>query len=117
MLKILSEALTESAFETVQAANGAQGLALALEKHPDLIIADLLMPQMDGMTMMKRLREDEWGKDVPIIVLTNVNPDTNSALQAIIANHPAYYFVKSDMKLETIVEKVKEVLSSPTKTN
>src|SRR6266403_3267930 len=112
MLKILSDALTENAFDTMQAANGEQGLALALQRHPDLIIVDLLMPEMDGMTMMKKLREDAWGKTVPIIVLTNVNPDSNATLQAIVANQPAYYFVKSDMKLETIVEKIKEVLSA-----
>ncbi len=117
MLKILSDALTENAFDTMQAANGEQGLALALQRHPDLIIVDLLMPEMDGMTMMKKLREDAWGKTVPIIVLTNVNPDSNATLQAIVANQPAYYFVKSDMKLETIVEKIKEVLSAPVKTN
>src|SRR6478672_226948 len=95
MLKILTDSLTENAFDTLQAANGDQGLALAFQKHPDLIIVDLLMPEMDGMTMMKKLRDDVWGKHVPVIVLTNVNPDSNATLQAIVANQPAYYFVKS----------------------
>ncbi len=97
--------------ETIQARNGEQGLHLALEKHPDLVILDLLMPEMDGLTMIKKLREDEWGKNVPVIILTNVNPDTNSTLQAIVANQPAYYFVKSDIKLDHLVEKVNEVLT------
>jgi DNA-binding response OmpR family regulator len=117
MLKILTDALAEQAFETIQARNGEQGLLIALQKHPDLILVDILMPEMDGLTMMKKLREDSWGQTVPVVVLTNVNPDTNSTLQAIVANQPAYYFVKSDMQLENIVEKIKELLKPPASTN
>lgn len=110
MLNILTDKLHESGFETLQARNGEEGLHLALEHHPDLILLDILMPKVDGMTMMKTLREDSWGKTVPIIMLTNVSADTDEALQAIVKNQPAYYLVKSNNTLEEVVEKVKEVL-------
>lgn len=111
MLRILTDKLTESGFETLQAKNGEEGLALALQHHPDLILLDVLMPKLDGMTMMGKLRQDDWGKTVPIIVLTNVSPDSDETLQAIIKNQPAYYLVKSNNTLEEIVEKVHDVLS------
>lgn len=111
MLRVLTDTLVESGFDTLQAKNGEEGLALALQHHPDLILLDVLMPKMDGMNMMNSLRQDEWGKTVPIIVLTNVSADTDETLQAIVKNQPAYYFVKSNIKLEEIVEKIKEILT------
>ncbi len=111
MLQVLTETFSENGFETIPAQNGQQGLALALEKHPDLILLDILMPGMDGLTMMEKLRADSWGKTVPVIILTNINPDTNAILQSIIKNQPAYYFVKSDIKLDEVVEKIKSILA------
>lgn len=116
MLRILTDTLFENSFATLQANNGEEGLTLALEKHPDLIIVDLLMPRMDGLSLIKKLREDPWGNTVPIIILTNVNPDTSAMLQAIMTHKPAYYFVKSDIKLHEVVEKIKDMLSVPAKT-
>lgn len=113
MLKILVDKLTESGFQTLQATNGNEGLQQALLHHPSLILLDVLMPQMDGMAMLNRLREDPWGKTVPVIMLTNVSADTNETLEKIVNTQPAYYFVKSNTKLEDIVEKIKDILSSP----
>lgn len=115
MINVLDDTLTNSGFETLQAKNGQEGLKLALEKHPHLIVLDVFMPKMDGLTLMNKLREDDWGKSVPLIVLTNISPDTDETLQAIIQNQPAYYLMKADIKLTDIVEKVKEVLSHPPK--
>jgi len=116
MLHIVATRLAESGFETLLAKDGQEGLTLALQKHPDLILLDVLMPKIDGLTLMKKLREDAWGNTVPMIVLSNMSPDSNTTLQAITNNQPAYYFVKSDIKLEEIVEKIKDVLASPPKT-
>ena len=49
-------------FDTLTAENGEEGLSIALEKHPDLILLDLQMPKMDGIEMAKKLRQDEWEK-------------------------------------------------------
>ncbi len=113
MLHVLLEALTQNGFDTLQANNGGDGLKLALQKHPDLILLDILMPKTDGLTMMTNLRKDNWGKTVPVIILTNVNPDTNAILQSIVENQPAYYIIKSNTKLEHIVEKIQELLKIP----
>jgi two-component system, OmpR family, alkaline phosphatase synthesis response regulator PhoP len=115
MLTLLTHRLSESGFELLTANNGQDGLNLALQNHPQLIILDILMPKVDGMTLMKKLREDSWGKTVPLIVLSNLSPDNNTQLEAIQANQPAYYFIKSNIQLDEIVTKIQELLASPQK--
>ncbi len=111
MLGVLSDAFSQRGYLTIKAKDGEEGLNLALKEHPDIILLDVLMPKMDGLEMMKKLREDEWGKKVKIIILTNVNPDADATIKAIVDNQPSYYLIKSDIKLEDIINKVEEVLS------
>ena len=109
MLALLADALTEAGFEVLQAQNGEDGLEIALKEHPDLILLDLLMPKMDGMTMLKKLREDVvWGQQVPVMILTNFQGDSDQTLKDIQLTRPTYYLIKSSMTLEEIVSKVKE---------
>ena len=110
MQKAISEAFANQEFTTLTANDGEEGLSVSLREHPDLILLDILMPKMDGMIMLQKLRQDEWGKQVPVIILTNVNPNSSSVINSVLQNEPAYYLVKSDVKLEGIVDKVKEVL-------
>ena len=110
MLSTVSDYLETQEFEPLTARDGEEGLETALKEHPDLILLDILMPKMDGMIMLKKLRQDEWGKGVPVIILTNVNPNTSSVINSVLESNPAYYLVKSDVKLEGIVDKVKDVL-------
>jgi CheY-like chemotaxis protein len=67
------------------------------------------MPKMDGIAMMERLRADQWGKTVPIIILTNLDTSSNM-ISTILKDQPAYYLLKANTKLEDLVEKVKDVL-------
>jgi DNA-binding response OmpR family regulator len=110
MQKVISEAFDNQEFTVLTANDGEEGLDISLKEHPDLILLDILMPKMDGMVMLRKLRLDEWGKLVPVIILTNVSPNANSVIDSVLEYEPAYYLVKSDVKLEGIVEKVKEVL-------
>lgn len=108
--KAVSESLQNQDFNTIIATDGEKGLQVALNEHPDLILLDIMMPKVDGMSMLQKLRTDEWGKTVPVIILTNVNPNSNTVINSVLQNEPAYYLVKSDVKLEAIVDKVREVL-------
>jgi len=111
MLKALSDKFTLEGFEILEAKDGAEGLKAALEKKPDLIILDIFMPVMDGKEMFEKLRADVWGKTVPVIILTNLNPD-DKTLDQLMKNGPSYYFVKSKWKLEELVGKVKKELGA-----
>lgn len=110
MLDAISEAFVNQEFTILSANDGEEGLAVSLKEHPDLILLDILMPKMDGMIMLQKLRQDEWGKQVPVIILTNVKPNSSSVINSVLQTEPAYYLVKSDVKLEGIVGKIKEVL-------
>ncbi len=111
ILKALVDKFIGEKFEVIAAKDGEEGLNLALLNQPDLILLDIILPKMDGMTMMKKLREvNPWGKSVPIILLTNLNAD-EKIMKGIIKNEPAYYFVKTDWTLDQVVEKVRERLT------
>jgi len=109
MLKALSDKFSREGFEIFEAKDGKEGLASALSNKPDLIILDIFMPVMDGKIMFEKLRVDAWGKTVPVIILTNLNPD-DKTLDELMKNGPSYYFIKSKWKLEELVEKVKKEL-------
>lgn len=107
----LHDKLTREDFAVLEAKNGEEGLEIALRERPHLILLDIIMPKMDGMTMMKTLRkENEWGKSVPIIVLTNLSADDKMS-QEVAEDESAYYLVKSDWTLQNVVEKIREQLS------
>ena len=108
MLKAVANALSESGFEVLEAQDGEQGLALAMEKHPDLILLDLLMPKMDGLTMLKQLRKDEWGKRVKVMLLTQMS-ESDRIAEAL--SYDAFqYLHKPDWNLNDVVEHVRQAL-------
>lgn len=105
-LNVCVDVFKDEGFEVITAKNGEEGLKMALSEHPDLILADIAMPVMDGLTMLKKLREDEWGKYVDVILLTNLD-DTGKIAEA--AEKGAFdYLVKKDWSMEELVKKVKK---------
>lgn len=109
---VLHDKFALEGFSVLEAKDGEEGLTTALREHPDLILLDIVMPKMDGLTMLKKLRQtNEWGKKVPIILLTNLSADDDKINQAITDNEPAYYLVKSNYTIEDLVEKIRERLS------
>ena len=108
MLSALREKLSASGFGVIEAKNGEDGIRLALEAKPDAIILDIVMPKMNGMEMLTKLREDGWGKKVPVIILTNLGAD-EQITSKVAATEPAYYLMKMDYSLTDIVEKVKSL--------
>lgn len=95
----------------LEASDGESGLALALSDHPQVIVLDVIMPKMDGLTMLKKLREDSWGKYVSVIVLTNVSPNDEQVMNQISASEPSYYFVKANKSIEEVSQIVQELLA------
>jgi len=104
----LSDKLKRAGFFVLEARNGEEGLEVATREHPDLILLDVMMPVMSGMAMFKQLREDAWGKNAKVIMLTNLNDPENIA--GAMEQGSYDYFIKSDWKIEDIVEKVKDNL-------
>ena len=108
---VLGNALQKEGFAVLTAADGKAGLRLALEKHPDMILADLKLPIMSGVDMIREIRKDEWGKHARIIILTNVShPET---LGEAMEQGAFYYFVKSDSSMQDVVAAVRSQLNHP----
>lgn len=74
VLSVLSKGLTAEGYSVITASDGSEALALAKSKQPDLIILDVLLPDIDGPEVNRRLKEDAETKDIPIIFLTGIFP-------------------------------------------
>lgn len=109
----LTAVFKDEGFQVITAADGKKGLMLALIEHPDMILLDIVLPQMDGITTLKKIREDQWGKDVPVIILSNL--DTVDDLSKAMEVGAFKYLVKTDWDPKDIVVKVKETLEQSEK--
>lgn len=115
MSKSISEELEDAGFEVIKALDGEEGLQLVFKEKPDLVLLDIVMPKMDGMTMLGKLRasesDPEYGHSVPVILLTNLNAD-DKIMREILRDEPAYYLVKSNWTVADVVAKVENCLGN-----
>ncbi len=110
-LSVCRQFLEHADFNVIQAHDGDEALALiagATEK-PHALVLDVAMPKKDGLAVMKEVRQTEWGKQVPIIILTAKDPD-DKRMKEISEWAPTYYFVKGNERFENIVEKIQKAI-------
>jgi DNA-binding response OmpR family regulator len=97
-------------FDVQTAENGKVGLQLIEAMKPDIILLDLMMPEMSGDEMLKRLRKTSWGKNVKVIVLTNMGeqeiPDGLRTLNI------SAVILKADMTPRQVADLVKKQLAA-----
>ena len=99
-----------SAGYSVQVAiDGVQGLELAEAFQPHLILLDLRMPNLSGDQMLEKLRNTEWGKNIKVVVLTNVS--RNEASLALRHLGIEAYLVKANYLPSQILQVIEDVLS------
>ena len=106
--KILVEKLNNEDFSTLVASNGIEGLKVALKNKPDLILLDIIMPKMNGVEMLKKLREDRWGKTVSVLLLTN--DDDPEHMRETLKDNAIDYLIKADWDLDTVINIIKTKL-------
>jgi DNA-binding response OmpR family regulator len=105
----LEKKLLDEGFLVYVAHDGQEGLSKAKDEQPDLILLDITMPVMNGIEMLKLLREDGWGKSAKVMILTNLefNIKASDAFK-----YGVYeYLVKSNWNLADIVGKIKSELN------
>jgi DNA-binding response OmpR family regulator len=92
------------------AENGKLGLELCEQIKPDLVLLDLMMPEMNGDEMLEKMRGTDWGKKIKVIILTNVGeqeaPDKLKSL------HVLGYVVKAEMTPKQVAELVRKQLTA-----
>jgi DNA-binding response OmpR family regulator len=96
-------------FEVETAENGRLGLELAEKMRPDIILLDLMMPEMNGSEMLVKLRATAWGKDIKVIILTNVGEQ--EAPDALGHLNVQRFIVKAEMTPRQVAEMVKQELA------
>ena len=103
--KELKEILEQEKFKIFSAFDGEEGLAMAKKEEPNLILLDLILPKKDGFEVLKELKADEKLKNIPVIVLTNLEGvgDVEKALEL----GATTYLVKANYDLEDVLKTVK----------
>ncbi len=106
--KTLKGAFEGENYKIVSALNGETGIGLAKTEKPDLILLDLVLPKVDGFDVLKQIKEDTDIKEIPVIVLTNLEAvkDINKALEL----GATTYLIKADYSLEELIGKIKKAL-------
>ena len=106
--KTLSIALQQEGYEVKSALDGEIGLKLAKEIKPDLILLDLILPKIDGFEALEELKNNDVTKDIPIIVLTNL--ESTQEIEKALVMGATTYLVKANYDLKDIIEKIKETI-------
>ncbi len=108
ILDMYSVKFKESNYNVFTASLGLDGLKIAKKEKPEIILLDVMMPQMDGYTVLRKLKEDKSTKNIPVILLTNLaqseDREKGKKLGAL------DYLVKANFTPSQIEEKVSQVL-------
>lgn len=97
-------------FRVEIAANGKLGLELCEALLPDLVLLDLMMPEMNGDEMLEKMRSTDWGKDIRVIILTNVGEqEAPTRLKDL---NVRAFIVKAEMTPKQVAELVKQQLQT-----
>ena len=96
-------------FDVLRAENGQEGLTMTMANHPDIILLDLMMPVMDGKTMLHKLREIPEFKALPVVVLTNAGEVDNMRETKTFDNASAF-LIKSNVNPDDILQVVRDSL-------
>jgi DNA-binding response OmpR family regulator len=109
LMRALADGFKAKGYQVLGAYDGEKGLEISLKSLPDMILLDLTMPVMDGVTMLKKMREYPNGRQLKVIVLTNLNVPAKASETAGLGIID--YIVKSDWKLKDIIDRVSTELS------
>lgn len=99
-------------FDVQLADNGEKGVALVEHFAPDIMLLDLQMPKMSGDEALTAIRKQPWGKDIPVIILTNLGEEEAPKNIRSLGIHS--YIVKAELTPRQVVQRVKDALGLST---
>ena len=97
-------------FDVQLANDGKKGVALVEHFSPDIILMDLQMPEMSGDEALTQIRKAEWGKNIPVIILTNLGEEEAPKTIRGLGIHS--YIVKAELTPRQVVQRVKDALAA-----
>lgn len=99
---------TQEGYDVLQAENGKDGLEMAKKQNPNIVLLDIILPQMDGFTVLKSLKADANTKDIPVVLLTNLGQDGD--VKKGLELGAVDYLIKANFTPSQVVDKVKSLL-------
>jgi len=109
IIRMYQNKLSTDGYNVVTAINGEEGVLKAKKEKPDLILLDLMMPKMNGVETLKLLKKESDTKDIPVIILTNLE-DKGEDVEKAKELGAKEYLVKAKIDLKTLSAKVKEIV-------
>jgi len=110
MLRMYQKLFSYVGFETVVAKDGEEGLSLALSEKPKLIVLDIMMPKINGLDVLKALKENPETKNIPVVLLTNLSDD--AVLTDAFRLGATGYLIKSQIANNELIDEVKQYVES-----
>lgn len=108
LAELYATKLEMEGFEVLLANDGQKGLKLAKEKHPDLVLLDILLPKMDGFEVLEHIKEDRKLKNIPVMLLTNLSQ--KSEVQRGISLGADDYLIKAHFMPSEVIAKIKRII-------
>jgi len=109
LLQMYAAKLELDDFGVLTANTGTQGLKIAQKSHPDLILLDLNLPEMDGFEVLEHLKENDGTKDIPVLILTNFAQKEN--IDRCLNLGAEDYLIKAHFVPSEVVSKIKDILA------
>jgi len=101
--------LKQDGFDVIIASDGSLGLEMGLSERPDIVLLDVILPQIDGFSILEELRANSSTKNIPIIMLTNLGTEEDQKKgEALGATD---YWVKANLTPSQVSEKINEYLN------
>lgn len=108
LLQMYATKLEVEGFEVISALSGVKGLQLLKKNKPDLILLDLLMPNMNGFEVLEKIKEDQEVKDIPVIILTNLG--NREDVQRCLKIGATDYLIKAHFVPSEVIKKIRYII-------
>ena len=107
LLDLIEYNLRKEGFNVLKAENGEEGIKVAKEENPDLVLLDIMMPKMDGMQAVEEMRKDDALKKIPVIFLT-ARSDEKTEVEGL--NKGGDDFITKPISTTKLISRIKAVL-------
>lgn len=107
--KTFRDILKQEGYQLLSALDGEEGLKMVKSQKPDLVLLDLILPKLHGFEVLKKIKQDPETKDIPIIILTNLEDAAD--IQKALDLGATTYLVKASYTLDEVVSKIKKAFN------
>lgn len=113
MSRMYQKIFTFEGYEVIMAGDGEEGLEKAKLEKPTIVLLDVMMPKMNGLEMLEKLKLDPASKSIPVVMLTNLAGEKDA--ETALSKGAVKYIVKSEYEPKQVVNMVKEILAGYTR--